>query len=316
MPRAKAATRKPATPKKVAAPKKSSKEMEAAPKKNTKSLHAVLEATKRKADVMMDLMDSVEPSPKQFSAPGTRTDLRAADRALSKKFPSISQERMDSLRNKDNESPADVVTKEVATRRGAFKYLSQEFWVRLEEEFDLLAASAYDSVPEPELSEAVQRDLHAALMAPLNKNPALRQVDDLKSYFEYCEKLNETVTYGLLMGCKQQVGLSECHRGEIENVAVATFGHFRLDLGFPHMFQVVADLWEENVRKQWLDVARMGRQAFVRSHVKLCVCSLTRMFSFALKALWSGRKSQMSQRFGQSCRRKWVAACTNPRPCD
>ena len=113
-----------------------------------------------------------------------RDDTEAAQRAIVKKLPHISIQRLQGLRDENGDSPIELVAKEQRKARGRRSYLSTQFWTSVMAKFNLTDASVYEQLPAPTRSESVEKEMLGAIQKTRADNPALRSTDDSAGYFE------------------------------------------------------------------------------------------------------------------------------------
>ena len=268
---AKAKAMKAQVPKKIMAPasKKAGKSIgavaNAAPKKMS---WAELLQSKVRADVdCVGLEDPNEDrSERNVKENERRDDDAAAERAIMRKFPALTLQKMNRLRNKEDNTPQDVVREEIRRRRKFNKYLDQDFWCNFIEMFDLQGHSCFDMLAEPTENESVHKDLVAAILKTRSKNPAQRTTEDLRSYLEYCDEPNKTELYGILSACAPCIQLNSGHRTEIEEMSLEVIGKFGLAEKYEDYWKIVAESMEGTLEEKWLEESCMGRPAFVTNN--------------------------------------------------
>jgi len=153
----------------------------------------------------------------------------AALRAIVNKFPYVSEERLNSLRSRDGQTPVEMAKGEMKGNRGSNVYLKTDFWLRFQAEFDLTYGCVYDALKEPEESQVVDEELMQVIWTSRSDNPATRSPAAFASYMQYTEDLSATDFYGALMACKVVVNLSAKHAEDMEYAMLRVIGRLRLD---------------------------------------------------------------------------------------
>ena len=202
-----------------AAPKAASKKQKLAP-----SPAPVVEIVKEDNMVGLTMPSPETPSSdkKRAGSPSARWSTQnAAKRALARKFPFVDEKRMDAMRNSAGESPCQWVLNEMSKHKNHQEYLKSSFWVALEEEFDLSAASVFDALPPPESEQSFDEELFTAIRTSEANNPAERSPRLYIKFSLYAGVINETEFHGALKGSRIRKNVSAEHSHKMQ-VAMPT----------------------------------------------------------------------------------------------
>ena len=134
----------------------------------------------------------------------------------------------------------------------------------LQEDYDLNGSCVFDRLEPPPEPEAIDGDLWAAIQRARHANPAQRQLEDFRSYFVYCERLNETELYGAMMALKPHPNITPKQQHEMYEIVLEYIAKFKEHQRYPKMWDKVNEKFEAVLKDQWFNTRSVGRSAFVR----------------------------------------------------
>ena len=94
----------------------------------------------------------------------------------------------------------------------------------------------------------------------------MRQLEDFRSYFVYCDVLNETEFYGVMMALRPNVNITTKQQHEMHEIVLECIGKFQQHKRCPKVWVKVSDKFESVIKNQWLSNTSIGRSTFVRAH--------------------------------------------------
>ena len=102
------------------------------------------------------------------------------------------------------------------------QYVKTQFWIELQQRYDLEGVTVFDGLEEPVLAQAVSKELWDCLQQARSANPSARTPLAFIRCLQYCEDLSDTEIYGALHGVKPQINISG-RRSEMMTTALLDF---------------------------------------------------------------------------------------------
>ena len=169
-----------------------------------------------------------QPVPPRDDSPSRQRKLSrrdsndAADRALKSKYSHISADRLDAIVDKNGVSLVEAVRDELKKMKSTDQYVKTQFWIDLQQRYDLEGATVFDGLEEPDQAETVSKELWDCLQQARCSNPSTRTPLPFIRCLQYCDGLNDTEIYGALHGVKPQINISSRH-SEMMTIALLDF---------------------------------------------------------------------------------------------
>ena len=146
--------------------------------------------------------------------PGSTQPLRVrsihekAARAVKLKLSCFPISQVRNNKNSKGEVIIDVVVQALQELSGSRRHLPLPFWNGVIKEFNLCGGFT-SQLLQPQVEEAVAKDLNSALQVAHHKNPAQRSGTRLLRYLEHAKAPNMTELVGLLVGCSPSPSCSQ-----------------------------------------------------------------------------------------------------------
>ncbi len=170
------------------------------------------------------------------------------------------------LQNARGETPVDKVRVELHKHRPKGQCTKTQFRVDVQGGYDLNGSCVFDRLDPPQEPEGIDGDLWSAIQKTRAPNPAQRQLEDFRSYFVYCDVLNETEFYGAMMALRPHPNITTKQQHEMHEILLEYIGKFKQHELYPKVWGKVSEKLESVLKHQWLNNTSIGRSSFVRGH--------------------------------------------------
>ena len=172
------------------------------------------------------------------------------DRCMQLKLGMYPRAQLEQHLNSSGKNIASAIKGELYRLWGSRRHMPLQFWKDMIIDHRL-SGCLMDGLQKPQQSQKVNKDLDLALEEAHHENPAKKSCVRLIRYLQHTDAMNETETYGLLLGAIESPSLSGNMSESIMEAVVEYWAKHKCSQRFPQFHDVCKDHFDFTMAKLW-----------------------------------------------------------------